>query len=103
MRTLSGRVRWRRSAHRITSAPATNAQATGTGANSTALIALSNTKPSTAAGTNATARLVTKRWATGSLPSPRRTAHSRARNSQHTATIAPAWITISNTFACSPV
>ena len=43
-RIVSGRARCRRSAHRMTNAPATNAQATGTGANRCALIALPNSE-----------------------------------------------------------
>ena len=56
-----------------------------------------------AAGRNATTRFSAKRCAPASLKIPRRTATSFARNSQQTARIAPAWITISNVFACSPV
>ena len=87
----------------MTNAPATNAQATGTGAKRCALMTLPNAKPSTAAGRKATTRLTAKRCAAASLKIPRRTVTSLALNSQQTARIAPAWITISNVFACSPV
>jgi hypothetical protein len=60
---------------------------------------LLNRRPSTAAGKKATVTLSAKRWALGSEASPRSTISNRARNSQHTARIAPAWITISNTLA----
>ncbi len=103
MRTVAGRNFCRRSTQRMTKAPMTNAQATGTGAKRCALIALPSARPTTAAGRNATTRLTAKRCARGSDASPRSTAASLARYSQHTARIAPAWITISNTFACSPV
>ena len=70
MRTTPGARRCRRSTQRMTSAPATNASATGIGANSTALIALPNSRPSTAAGTNAIATLTAKRCATGCREEP---------------------------------
>src|SRR6185437_603665 len=44
-----------------------------------------------------------KRCAARSRGSPRATAKSLARYSQQTATMAPAWMTISNSFARSPV
>ena len=103
MRTLSGLLRCRRSAQRMTSAPAMNAAATGTGANSRALIAPPKASPSTAAGRKAIRRFSTKRCAPRSRGSPRATAKSLARYSQQTATMAPAWMTISNSFARSPV
>jgi hypothetical protein len=84
-------------------APATNAQATGIGAKRCALIALLNAKPRTAAGMKATIRLSAKRLRARVAEQSGRTAMSFARNSQQTARIAPAWITISNVFACSPV
>ena len=103
MRTVSGRARCRRSAQMMTKAPTTNAHATGTGAKRCALIALLKASPSTPAGTKATTRFSANRCAAGSVNKPRRTATSLARNSQQTARMAPAWITISNVFACSPV
>jgi hypothetical protein len=51
----------------------------------------------------ATTRLRAKRRAAASVERPREHATSLARNSQHTARMAPAWITISNVLACSPV
>ena len=80
-----------------------NAAATGTGAKSFALIAFAKTRPSTAAGRNAMKRFATKRCAARSLKTPRATSKSLTRYSQHTARIAPAWITISKSFAFSPV
>ncbi len=103
MRTVDGDTRCRRSAHRMTSAPATNASATGTGANRWRLMSFANSRPSTAAGRNATTRFSTKRCAARSRASPASAVASRTRYSQHTARIAPAWITISNTLARSPV
>jgi hypothetical protein len=52
-------MRWRFSTHRITRPPAMKAIATGTGANSTALMLLLKMKPSIAAGTKATTRFST--------------------------------------------
>src|SRR5689334_2537793 len=103
MRTRSGLLRCRRSAQRMTSAPAMNAPATGTGANRRALIAPAKASPSSAAGRKAIRRFSTKRCAARSRGSPRATAKSLARYSQQTATMAPAWMTISNSFARSPV
>jgi hypothetical protein len=97
------RVRARRSTHRMTKPPAMNAIATGRGANSTALIARLNSRPRMAAGRKAIARLMAKRCACRSRGSPAITRARRARYSQHTARMAPAWITISNALACSPV
>ena len=76
-------VCWRRSAHRITSAPTMKAIATGTGRNSFALMALPNSRPSTAAGMNATTRFKAKRCAAGLEVSPASTPMNLARYSQH--------------------
>ena len=60
-----------------------NANATGTGLNRTCLIIDPNSRPNTAAGMNATARLVQ------SFKSRRK---NRDRYSHTTASIAPVWI-----------
>ena len=56
-----------------------------------------------AAGRKATPTLIAKRWAARSENKPAATPMSLRRYSQQTARIAPAWITISNSFALSPV
>ncbi len=80
-----------------------NADATGTGANRWALIARLKVSPMIAAGIKAIARLIANRCAPRSEKMPVVTPISLRRNSQQTARIAPAWITISNSFALSPV
>ena len=95
--------RLRRSTTQITSAPIMKAIATGTGLNRCALIILPNARPSTTAGRKATSTLTTKRRARMSLLKLSITLKMRARYSQHTASIAPAWITISKTLTFSPV
>ena len=74
MRTVAGLRRCRRSAQRMTNAPTMNADATGTGANRCALIALLKARPRTAAGRNAMNRFSTKRCAERSLNIPPATA-----------------------------
>jgi hypothetical protein len=72
-----------RSTSRMTMPPAMNAMATGTGPNSCALMKPPNSRPSTAAGRNATSRL---------RQSCRSTLKNRVRYSHTTASIAPVWI-----------
>ncbi len=79
------------------------ASATGTGLNSSALIALANTRPSRAAGRKATIRLRTNFCWRRSVNMPDSTRAMRSRYSHITARIAPAWIAISNTLTFSPV
>src|ERR1017187_9219044 len=97
MRTVCSRF----SAHRIMRPPTMNASATGTGWHNCALIAFPNARPSTASGTKAMARLRAKRCASRFEPRPEITAASLTRYSQHTARIAPHWITISNSLPLS--
>ena len=103
-RIVSGRKRCRRSAQRITSAPTTNATATGTGANRCALIAWPNSESEHRRRQERDREVDGEalRGRVGEESAQARRA-SRARYSQHTARIAPAWITISKVFACSPV
>ena len=81
--------------------PTTKASATGTGANSTALIWRPKITPSTAAGRNAISTLTAKRCAARSLSRPPVTRAMRSRNSQITASMAPVWIATSNSLALS--
>ena len=85
------------STHKITKAPTTSATATLSGLNSFSLICLLNSKPITAAGIKATARLSTNRLAAASLPKPFSTETKRWRYSTTTANTAPSWMAISNT------
>ena len=71
--------------------------ATVIGLNRYSLIALRNTKPTAAAGTNATAKFSTKRFTAASRPKPETTFAKRCRYSTTTANTAPSWMAISNT------
>src|SRR6266568_7667390 len=62
-----------------------------------------NARPNRAAGRKAIARLSAKRCAAWSEARPTNTPQNLVRYSHTIASIAPVWITISNTFAFSPL
>src|ERR1700682_6808877 len=80
--TVPGLRRCRRSAHRITKAPTTNADATGTGAKRWALIKRLNARPRIAAGRKAMPRLIAKRCDARSEKRPAATPTGLRRYSQ---------------------
>jgi len=103
IRTATGLLFWRPSTHRMTKPPMMNDSATGTGWNRADLIMLPKMRPSTASGMKAIITLTRNFCCFGSLNMPRITASMRTWNSQHTARMAPDWITILKTFDFSSV
>lgn len=93
----------RRSAHRITSAPAMKDVATTVGVKRCALTALPTRRPITTAGKNAISTFSTNRRARDESPSAAAVSTRRRQKNRITAKMAPVWIAMSNTLAFSLV